>query len=293
VRISLNARIVAASIISFGLLAEVPSSAFGQTAALTAPIARAQKQITAYLAQLADLHCTETVTQEKLAANGHVEYSSRAQFDYLIMMSGSGDEFQLNESRIESSADKERKSQLPLLVTNGVSTILLVFHPYYRDGFEFTAQPDQVVEGRPAIPIHFAHIPGRRTPAALALRGRTYPLELEGTAWLDRASGNVVKVEANLQQDMSDVGLRSLDLHVEYKPVTLRGANAPLVLPAVAEVDVSTPKQHWHNRHVFDHYQTFSTDVEQDSNVKIRAQNIQPEIAPASDKFSPPTKEKP
>ena len=65
----------------------------------------AQRQMTAYLAKLADLHCTETVTQQKLAANGHVQATERAKYDYLIMMSGSGDDFQLNESRIESAAD--------------------------------------------------------------------------------------------------------------------------------------------------------------------------------------------
>ena len=275
------------------VLACLPLLAIGQPSSPQDPIARAQKQITAYLAQLADLHCTETVTQEKLAGNGHVEHSARAQFDYLIMMSGNGDEFQMNESRIESPADKDKHSQLPLLVTNGVSTILLVFHPYYRDGFHFTVEPDEEIEGRPSIPIHFAHIPGRRTPAALALRGRTFPLDLEGTAWLDRASGNVVRVEANLLQDMSDVGLRSLDLHVEYKPVSLRGVAAPIVLPSLAEVDVSTPKQHWRNMHAFDHYRTFSTDVEQDSNVKIRAENNKPEIPPPSGKLSSDTKEKP
>lgn len=280
-------------IVLCGLLAALPLLANGQTAATPDPIARAQKQITAYLAQLADLHCTETVTQEKLGENGHLEHSAHAQFDYLIMMSGNGDEFQLNESRIESATSRDKQSQLPLLVTNGISTVLLVFHPYYRDGFEFTVQPDEVVDGRPAIPIHFAHIPGRRTPAALALRGRTYPLDLQGTAWLDRVSGNVIKVEANLLQDMSDVGLRSLDLHVEYRPVDLRGIVAPLVVPAMAEVDVSTPKQHWRNTHRFDHYQTFSTDVEQDPNVKIHAENNKPEVAPASGALSPETKEKP
>ncbi len=41
---------------------------------------------------------------------------------------------------------------------------------------------------RTLIPIHFEHIKGRRTPAALALRGREYPLELKGTAWLNKQS---------------------------------------------------------------------------------------------------------
>jgi len=276
-----------------GLTVLLPLAAHGQTTSAHGAVALAQRQITAYLAQLADLHCKETVTQEKLSANGHIEHSDRAQYDYLIMMSGNGDEFQLNESRIASSSSEEKQSPLPMLVTNGIATVLVVFHPYYRDGFEFKVLPDETVDGRPAIPIHFTHIPGRRTPAALALRGRTYPLDLEGTAWLDRQSGEVVKVEANLQRDMSDVGLRSLDLHVDYKPVHLKGLAAQIVVPTRAEVDVTTPRQHWRNTHVFDDYRTFSTDVEQDPNVKIRAENTKPEAAPAPAAPSEGAKEKP
>ena len=272
----------------------VPMVALPQPAPPSDAVRLAQRQITAYLEQLADLHCNETVTQEKLSEGGHVEHSARGQFDYLIMMSGDGNEFQLNESRIESASTKDRQPQFPMLVTNGVSTVLLVFHPYYRDGFEFQTMPDEEIDGRPAIPIHFAHIPGRRTPAALALRGRAYPLDLQGTAWLDRQSGEVVKVEANLLRDMSDVGLRSLDLRVEYKPIKLRGNPAVLVMPAMAVVDVKTPRQHWRNTHVFDGYRTFSTDIEQDPNVKIRAANdTKPEAVPTPVQLSAQAKEKP
>lgn len=246
----------------------------------------AQKQITAYLDKLADFHCTESVTQQKLTPNGHVEATEHAKYDYLIMMNGTGDEFQLNESRIESANARGKQTQLPMLVTNGVATVLLVFHPYYRDSFTFEAGAEENVDGHPAIPVRFAHITGRRTPAALALRGREYPLELEGTAWLDRQSGEVVKVEANLQHDMTDVGLRALHVQVEYKPSAPNKSVGTLDLPALAVVDVETPRQHWRNTHVFDNYRGFSTDAEQDPNVKVRSANnpepnSPPDTAPA------------
>lgn len=235
----------------------------------------AQRQITSYLAKLADLHCTETVTQEKLAQNGHVEASEHAKYDYLIMIDGNGDDLQLNESRIESSASHQKP--LPMLVTNGFSTVLLVFHPYYRDSFNFDTGADEVIDGKEVIPVHFTQIPGRRSPAALALRGREFPLELKGTAWLERQSGEVVKMDATLLRDMSDIGLRSLNIHVEYKAVSLGKTQTTMTLPALAVVEVSTPRQHWRNIHVFDAYKSFSTDAEQDSNVKVRAQNVSPE----------------
>jgi hypothetical protein len=273
------------------MLALPTAFAAGQSPPALDPADLAQRQVTAYLSKLADLHCTESVTQEKFTGNGHVEAEERAKYDYLIMINGSGDDFQLNESRIESSASRHKA--LPMLVTNGFSTVLLVFHPYYRDSFQFTAGAEEAIDGRRAIPIHFSHIPGRRSPAALALRGREYPLELEGTAWLDKQTGDVVKMEAGLQHDMSDVGLRSLNIHVEYKPTSLGKNSASVTVPTLAVVDVTTPRQHWRNTHVFDSYKSFSTDAEPDPNVKIIADNPASGSDHTSAMVAPDPKEKP
>ena len=232
------------------------------------PVMLAQKQVTRYLAKLADLHCTELVMQQKLNAKGHADSTERSQFDYLIMMNGSDQSFQLNESRIESPDAKHKSVSLPMLTTNGMTTLLLVFHPYYSDAFSFEEGPEQLMQNRPTIPIHFAHITGRRTPAALALRGREFPLELKGTAWLDKLSGEVIQADASLMRDMSDVGLRSLEIHVEYKPEPV--GSETWTLPSKAVVDVTTPKQHWRNTHVFENYKSFSTDAQQDPNYKVR-----------------------
>lgn len=273
------------------LLVSAAAISASQSAPVPNPIDQAQRQVTAYLAKLADLHCTESVVQEKLTDKGHVEASEKAKYDYLIMMDGNGDDFQLNESRIESSS--AHRKPLPMLTTDGVATVLLVFHPYYRDSFSFEIGTDETTNGKPATPVHFKHIPGRRTPAALALRGRQYPLELEGTAWIDKQSGEVVKIDANLLHDMSDVGLRSMHVQVDYKPATLGKTTARMTLPAMAIVDVTTPRQHWRNTHVFDSYKTFSTEAEQDPNVKIHAENTTAGNDDTAAIVTPDSKEKP
>jgi len=266
-------------------------SAAGQVSQAPGAADLAQRQVTAYLAKLADLHCTETVTQEKLTGNGHVEASEHAKYDYLIMIDGNGDDLQLNESRIEASAS--HRKQLPMLVTNGFSTVLLTFHPYYRDSFTFDTGADETIDGKEVIPIHFSHIPGRRSPAALALRGREYPLDLKGTAWLDRKSGDVVRMDVGLLNDMSDIGLRSLTVHVDYKSAMLAGTAKDLSLPSVAVVEVTTPRQHWRNTHIFAAYKSFSTDAEQDSHVRIRAENATTDKDRTASAATPDTKEKP
>jgi hypothetical protein len=240
----------------------------------------AQKQVVQYISQLANLHCKEMVTQEKFSPKGHVETTEHSSYDYLIMMEGSGDDFQLNESRLETKAAPHK--QLPMLVTNGFSTLLLVFHPYYSGAFEFEPGAEETVDGVQALTVHFKHIRGQRSLAALSLRNREFPLELKGTAWLDKNTGQVLKMESTLIDDMSDIGLRSLNVHVDYRYIQLGKNNASLTLPVLATVEVMTPRQHWRNTHKFSDYKVFGAEAEQDPNVKVKPDKKDDESNPGA-----------
>lgn len=259
------------------LPAIAPPFAVAQHVDATNIVEQVRQKIGPYLTSLADVHCTEAVTQEKLGPNGHVEKTERAKYDYLIMMEGDHDDFRLNETRVALPGNKSKPSPVSMLVSNGIATALLVFHPYYRDSFTFEVGAEKPVDGKDLIAIHFEHIAGRRTPAALALRGREYPLELEGTAWVDKQSDEVVRVDASLLRDMSDIGLRALEVQVDYKPANLKGAATTVNLPALAVVDVTTPRQHWRNVEAFEEYKSFSADAQQDTNVKIHAEGSKDE----------------
>src|ERR1700758_4619407 len=261
----------------FGLVLLSPG-AQAQSVVPAALVDQAQKQVVAYVGKLADLHCTEDVVQEKLKPNGGTELSSKSQYDYFLYMQGSSYDFQLSESRLEVGTSKP--AHAPMLLSNGFSTLLLVFHPYYRNAFEFTAEPVVALEGKLVVPVHFAHIQGARTPAALALRGREFPLELEGTAWLDSTTGQVVRMNAGLSHEMTDVGLKSLKIDVDYMPAPKTSDN--FMVPAKAVVDLETPKQHWKNTHTFHNYKLFSIEATQDPAVKVKPDPADPNAAPSS-----------
>jgi hypothetical protein len=61
----------------------------------------------------------------------------------------------------------------------------------------------------------------------------------------------------------------------------------------MAVVDVTTPRQHWRNTHVFDAYKSFSIDVEQNANVKVRAENPATSNGDSASGTSTDSKEKP
>jgi hypothetical protein len=224
-------------------------------------IERASAQVAAYLNELADVTCTEHVSQEKLTPNGKMELHEESTYDYLVMMDGSQDEFTLNESRLLKSSGQVKKN-LPLLITNGFSTLFLIFHPYYRDGFEMTDEGEVVENGQHLARIHFTHIRGKRTPIALAVRGREYPLEIEGTAWVDPQTGAIVRIEAGLATPMDDIGLRTLSMQVNYTPIKLAGSDETFYYPGSAYVELETRKQRWRNIHLFTNYKRFGVSTE-------------------------------
>lgn len=262
-----KSRNLLSSICSVALLL-VSGVAVAQSTPPASLIDLAQKQVVAYLDKLADLRCTEMVVQQKLTPNGKVEISAHSQYDYFLLMQGNKNDFQLSESRLETGTSAPKHASL--LLTNGFSTLLLVFHPYYRSSFNFTSEAAALLDGHSVVPMHFAHVTGMRTPAALALRGREFPLELQGTAWLDAHSGQVLRIDASLLYPMTDVGLRSLKVHVEYMPSPR--ATDHFMLPSLAVVDLETMRQHWRNTHTFRDYKFFSTDAVQEPGVKVHAQ---------------------
>ena len=224
-------------------------------------VARAEARISAFLDAFSDVKCTEHVTQEKLRKSGKVDYEEHSTFDYLVIAQSSGDELALNESRL-AEATGEHKKNTSLLVTNGFATLLLIFHPQYAGAFDFTSESTEILNGHPVEKVHFRHINGRATPVALMLRGRVYPLAIGGTAWVDPTSGAVVRIRAELQDSMDDIGLHAMVSDVVYNEVKFRGADAAW-LPATATIDVETPRQHWRNLHTFTRYQRFSVSTEE------------------------------
>lgn len=226
---------------------------------------RAENAVVSYVNKLADVHCTENVEQVKVQPNGKTGSSIKTQYDYFVLLQGNSLDLQLAESRL--AIGNVPQKQPPMLLSNGFSMLLLIFHPYYRGSFAFTPEVQEQIAGRGTVRYHFAHISGTRSPAALALREREYPLDLQGSAWLDVNTGQPLRMEAELLQPMTDIGLRSLKVRVEYAPVAALAGHP--VLASLAEVDLETPRQHWRNSHEFRDYKLFTTDASQDANVKV------------------------
>ena len=226
-------------------------------------LARAANQTSGFLSQFSDVKCTEQVRQEKLGKDDKVELKEDSTYDYLVMLTNTAGDLNLSESRIPLREAKRDRKNTSMLLSNGFATLFLVFHPYYTGAFKFTLSREEVVGGRVLEKINFEHVLGMKSPAALALRGREYPLELAGTAWVDPQTGSIAKIEAGIGNTLADVGLKSLSSEVDFAPVPFADSKQVYWFPTQARVEVETPRQHWRNLHQFSAYKRFSVSTEE------------------------------
>jgi hypothetical protein len=207
--------------------------------------------------------CTEHVRQEKLNKDEKVELKEDSTYDYLVILTNDSGELSLAESRIPIREAKKDRKNTSMLLSNGFATLFLVFHPYYAAAFKFTPAGEEVVAGHTLEKINFQHVPGMKSPAALALRGREYPLELSGTAWIDPTTGSIAKIEAGISDSLQDVGLKTLTSQIDFAPLTFSDSKLEYWFPTQARVEVETPRQHWRNVHQFTAYKKFSVTTEE------------------------------
>ncbi len=180
-----------------------------------------------------------------------------------MILTNSGGELNLSESRIPVKEAKRDRRNTSMLLSNGFATLFLVFHPIYSEAFKFTLSGEETVDGHRFEKVTFQHVPGMRSPAALALRGREYPLEPGGTAWIDPQTGSIAKIDAGIADTLADVGLKSLDSEIDFAPLPFPNEKQVYWYPTQARVEVETPKQHWRNLHHFTSYKKFSVSTEE------------------------------
>jgi hypothetical protein len=206
------------------------------------------------------VNCSEMVSQQKLDKSGKLICRKDTTYDYVVLARKAGRDLVVEESRVSVRSTGKDKN-MSLLVTNGFPALLFIFHPYFQGSYEFSQPVEADFGGQPALQIQFRQAHDGRSPSCLRLRGRDFPLEWAGTAWIEPQTGSVVKITAGLGAGMQEFGLQGLSAEVTYAPVEFSGAGLRQWLPAEAVIAAQTAQQRWQNIHRFTNYKHFSVDV--------------------------------
>ncbi len=257
----------------FGAFLAFPGVSAGQQAATVAvtpssaadpspmaPLLHARKLVEQFFDQSSNVVCDEFITQSTVGKNGKPSYREESRYQYQLQSSDMSGSLKLRESR-DARKIAFRDPNKTLLITNGFTSILLIVHPDYEASYQFENAGEEVIDGHTVDQVRFKAVPGGRSPAAMQLRGKNYPLPLNGSIWIDRESGAITRLIASVDDSLSDLGLKGLTSDIHYALVQFHDPEEAYWMPLSATIDLETPMQHWRNVHRFTGYKRFRATI--------------------------------
>jgi hypothetical protein len=225
-----------------------------------AMLSRGRESAEKFFQKSSNVVCLESINQVLLDKSGKSSYREESRYDYQLEASWTSGSLKLKESR-EARKVAFRDPARTLLVTNGFSSLLMIVHPNYEASYVFEPAGEQTADGMTLVQIRYKPVPGGTSPAALQLRGKSYPLPLSGSIWIDKQSGAITRLTAAVDSSLNDLGLQGMRSDIHYALVQFHDPEEAYWMPVSATIDLETPRQHWRNIHRFTAYKRFRATI--------------------------------
>jgi len=215
-----------------------------------------------FVSNLEKFTATEEVKHQPLGSGKNRQPEEKRQFEYVVTISRNRVGTFLLEEYRDGSTDATRFPSR--IATNGLPALDLVFHPVLANDFQFKCEGLGQVSGKAAWQLHFA----QRADKLVRIRSyvvgeRTYRVYIEGRAWIDPGNYQVIRLESELQNPVSEIGLTKERIVIHYAPVEFRTQKTAIWLPQKAEIYVEKKGQRYYRQHTFTNFMVFNVETAQ------------------------------
>jgi hypothetical protein len=231
---------------------------------LPGTLAQAAQRLETFWADFQNTSSLETIELsrqlDKPAANTD---QAVQQFRYL-MLTDPGNTLAIKEYRTDMQG-RERDSEAAsgFVKTSGFTSLPLVFGERQQALCDFRDLGSQSIRRQTYRVIAFAqHV----DPSAFSrwhLQDRQVPILIQGVAWIDPASGQVVQMRTDLLAAQPTVMLQRATTFVTLAPVTFHSSQHALWLPQEVTVTVDFAGYTFINKHSYSEYRLFTVNTDQ------------------------------
>jgi len=243
---------------------KVPPVESDAVCALDEVVRKAGKQIQQFVRNVDRFTATETLVHESIDKWGLASPPEKRKFDYVVSIAEvRRGLLNVEEYRNTGSSQAEFPDGV---ITNGLPSLILIFHPYNVGSFELTCEGLARWNGGLAWQVHFRQRPDKPNTIRsykVGLNGSSYPISLKGRAWIEADHYQVVRLETDLVTPVPEIRLAADHTAIEYGPVHFRERQVDMWLPQSAEVYYDWRGRRIHRRHSFSQYLLFSVDDKQ------------------------------
>ena len=189
----------------------------------------------------------------------------RGKFNYLVVRRKEG-ELLMDEYRTDLKGrpiDYRNLGRGRIFLSNGFVTMPLGhFHPQSQIACRFRDFGHQMAGGKETEVVGFVEIPGKYPWPTEVRRGTAVvPLCLQGLAWIDAKTYQIVRIETFLLAPPPEVELERATTRVEFSEIQLHQATTALWLPTEVVDDVWIHQRHFHNVHRYSGYKIFEVET--------------------------------
>jgi len=209
--------------------------------------------------------CDEEVVSEAFSRTyrGRPSSIGLRKFRYIVTPITVGDFQGFEEYRTDlkgNSVDAARLTAFFLTTSNFISTCLHL-SPADQRGSRFRHFGTQRIRKRECHVVGFAQEPEKvRRICTFQVRDKCVVVLVQGVAWIDSETFQVLRIKTWLLAPRTDIGLSSQTSTVEFYPIQLSGFERMLWLPRDVTV-VNCYRDHWfRNTHHYSNFKLFRVD---------------------------------
>jgi hypothetical protein len=238
---------------------ERPALEAGANCALNQVVQAAGARVEELVKNVDRFTATEVMDHESLSPLGVQMSRETRTFNYLVSIRQIGKQgLDVQEYRDGSVSTQHFPAHL---ATTGLPMLALVFHPFFREEYDFDCEGSGRWRGKPAWVLHYRQRSDQLSEMRVwRVNGLSFPVKLKGRAWIDEENFQILAMEADMLSPVPEIRLLRDHQLIEYGPVQFRKANSPLWLPASADWYCNLAGQRYHRRHNFSHFLLFSVE---------------------------------
>jgi hypothetical protein len=220
------------------------------------------KKVDEFFDNLVDLIAQEEIKQERWSG------SELVRDNYLILRHGSRSHANIEEFRMDEKGNRMDQAGLDkgFFVTSGFAMSCVHFSRAFQWDSRFLYLGDQETDGRDTYVVAFAQLPSqaRLVVTLCGRRGTTVHMLVQGIAWVDKASFQILRMRTDLLASQPEVGLDEETTKVKFSEVHLLDGGVPLWLPREVSVHLKlanfldrTSDETFQNRHRYKNYRRY------------------------------------
>lgn len=226
------------------------------------------ENVAAYFHNFVNTIATEDVLQTRLRPDGKLQGSLKQRFQYLLLAPPGKAEVDVQEYRM----DKKGRPARQKVLWGGVLTLRFAsmpahFHPLLQKGSQFGYLGRQKVDGQDAYVVVFAQNPSvARYREKLVRLSGTYVIFLEGIAWIDSATFQIIRLHTEMLPGQFVESLQNQTTDIKFAEVQFEGIPVKFWLPQEVVVSDKWADYSLRNVHAYSNYRLYTSQTKIISN---------------------------